>query len=172
LRAVNVVVAAVVGLAFWFFVAPLYTPATRALAAAAVPAMFGRGYQLGGADDVVLYTPAGLIAARVFMKYVTANLITLIALFGLAKKPLAMSNIARCAVAIACLIPIHAAAVLVVAKSFVVPPDSLWRNAAQAYTIFGCHAISFALWSLLRPSDATSASAPELKKSRRVAAKR
>jgi hypothetical protein len=172
MRAINVAVAAVAGLAFWYFVAPLYAPATRALAAAAVPAMFGRGYQLGGADDPVLYTPAGLIAARVFMRYVTANLITLIALFGLAKKPLAMSNIARCAVAIACLVPVHAAAILVVAKSFVVPPDSLWRNAAQAYTIFGCHAISFALWSLLRPSDTASASASDQPKGRKTAAKR
>lgn len=154
MRAVRVAIAAVVGLAFWYFVVPLYAPLTKALAAAFVPFLFGRGYQLGGAPDAIVYTPEGLIAARVFMRYVTTNVITLIALFGLGRRPLSSSNLGRCAAAILCLVPVHAAAILVIAKSFVAPRDSLWGNAAQAYAVFTCHAISFAIWWLLRPADA------------------
>lgn len=161
-KLVSIVIGAVVGLAFWYFIAPLYAPAAKWLAARAVPALFGHGYELGGDGDVVLYTPVGLIAARIFMRFVTTNVITLIALFAFARRPLAISNVARCAIGLVLLIPIHAAAILVLAESFVAPPDSLWRSAGQAYTIFGCHAISFALWSLLRgpEGDAGPASRP------------
>ena len=153
MRAVRVAIAALIGLAFWYFVAPLYAPVTKALARPFVPLVFGRGFQLGGDPDAIVYTPDGLIAARVFMGYVTTNLITLIALFGLARHPLSASNLGRCAISIICLIPVHAAAVLIVAKSFVAPPGSLWGNAAQAYAVFTCHAISFAIWWVLRPPD-------------------
>lgn len=171
MRIVNVAIGAVVGLAFWYYIGPLYSPFAKSLAASVVPAMFGRGYQLGGSGDAVLYTPEGLIAARIFMRFVTTNVITLIALFAFARRPLAISNVGRCAVGLVLLIPVHAAAILVLAKSVVVPPDSLWRNAGQAYTIFGCHAISFALWSLLRATEAEAASASGPRRTRRAAAK-
>jgi hypothetical protein len=157
MRIVNVLLGAIVGLAFWYYVTPLYAQAAKSLAALAVPALFGRGYQLGGTDDPLLYTPAGLIAAHVFMRFVETNVITLIALFAFARRPLTASNLGRCAIGLLFLIPVHAAAILVIAKSLTTPPGSLWRNAGQAYAIFGCHAISFALWSLL----STAESAPE-----------
>ncbi len=154
MRGLKVAIAALIGLAFWYYVVPLYAPLTEALARLFVPMVFGRGYQLGGAPDAVLYTPEGLIAARVFMRYVTTNVITLVALFGLARRPLSMPNVGRCAIGLLCLIPVHALAILVIAKSFVAPPGSVWGNAAQAYAVFTCHAISFAIWWLLRPADA------------------
>ncbi len=171
MRIVNVFVGAIVGLAFWYYVTPLYGQAARSLAAVAVPALFGRGYQLGGTGDVLLYTPDGLIAARVFMRFVETNVITLIALFAFARRPLAASNLGRCAIGLALMIPIHAAAILVIAKSFVTQPGSLWRSAGQAYTIFGSHAISFALWSLLRTAESAAESAPPSPSKRRSAAR-
>lgn len=160
MRAVRVAIAALVGLGFWYFVAPLYAPVTRTLARLFVPIAFGHGYTLGGDADAIVYTPVGLIASRVFMRDVTTNLITLIALFGLARHPFSASNLGRCAIGIVCLIPVHALAILIVAKSFVAPPGSLWGNAAQAYAVFACHAISFALWWLLRPGDTALDAAP------------
>ena len=170
MRALNVLAGVILGLAYWAFVAPLYAPLTARLASYAVPALFGRGFQLIGGKDAILYTPAGLIAARVFMRWITTNVITLIALFAWARRPLAFSNIVRCLVALACLIPIHAIAILVVAKSFVASSQTLWGNAAQAYTIFGAHAVSFALWSLFRPAEDEAAPAPKRRRRKRAAA--
>jgi hypothetical protein len=158
MRLVNVGVGVAAGLAFWYFV-PEYGLASRALARLAVPVAFGHGWQLGGAENAILYRPDGTIAATVLLRYITTNVITLVALFALPAAPLSVRNLFRCLVAIACLIPIHAAAILTVAKS-VVLPGSLWGNAAQAYTIFGSQPISFAIWSLLRPAD-SAASASE-----------
>ncbi len=98
MRIVNVLVGAIVGLAFWYYVTPLYGQAARSLAAVAVPALFGHGYQLGGTGDALLYTPDGLIAARVFMRWVETNVITLIALFAFVRRPLTASNLGRCAI--------------------------------------------------------------------------
>ena len=152
MRLVNVGVGVAVGLAFWYFVVPEYGLVPRALARLAVPVAFGHGWQLGGTENAILYRPDGSIAATMFLRYITTNVITLVALFALPAAPLSVRNLFRCLVAIACLIPVHAAAILTVAKSIVLP-GSLWGNAAQAYTIFGSHAISFAVWSLLRPAD-------------------
>lgn len=166
MRLVNVAIGVAVGLAFWYFVVPEYGLASRALARLAVPAAFGHGWQLGGAENAILYRPDGAIAATVLLWCITTNVITLVALFALPAAPLSVRNLLRCLLAIACLIPVHAAAILTVAKSIVLP-GSLWGNVAQAYTIFGSHAISFAVWSLLRPAD-PAASASERKPRKRT----
>jgi hypothetical protein len=156
MRLVKVAIGIAIGLAFWHFVVPGYAFMAKHVAGIAAPSMFGHGWQVGGpGEDANLYRANGGIAATVFMRYVTTNVITLLVLFALSAEPFSPRNLLGCVAGIVCLIPVHAAAILVIAKSIVLP-GTLWGNAAQAYSIFGSHAFAFALWWLLRPGESAA----------------
>ncbi len=156
MQLVKVVVGIAVGFAFWYFVVPEYAFITKHLVGMAMPSTLGPGWQIGGTgENAIVYSANGSIAATVFMRRVTTNVITLVVLFALSTPPYSARNILGCVAGIVFLIPVHAAAILVLVKSIVLP-DTLWRNGAQAYTIFASHPLAFALWWLLRPVEAAA----------------
>ena len=156
MRPVKVAIGIAIGLAFWYFVVPEYAFIAKHMVGIATPSMFGQGWQIGGTgENAIVYSANGSIAATVFMRRVTTNVITLLVLFALSTPPYSARNIFGCVAGIICLIPVHAVSILVVAKSFVLP-GTLWGNAAQAHNIFLSHPLAFALWWLLRHGESAA----------------
>lgn len=157
MRLVKVAAGILIAWLVWRFVAPEYAFVPKRLAGAAARWFFDRGWTVDGAgENAIVYRADGSIAATVFMRYLTTNLMTLLILFSLSDRPLSWRNIGGAVAGVVALVPIHAIGILIVAKSLVLP-NTLWGNLAQAYTIFGSHAIAFALWWALRPQEGIAA---------------
>ena len=158
-RVLSGITGAIVGLTLWLVLAPAYAVVPATIAKVLTPHLFDPGYRFEPVGDTAIFRrPDNSVAATLFVKLLTFNLITLVALFALARRPLGGRNLGRLAIAVAIMAVVHALALLLVAKSFVVGADEslsagLWRVAAQGYTIIGSQAIAFALWWALRVTD-------------------